>query len=149
MLHDQTTGDFLGLQKELAYIVLHGDAMECFFSYGYNEKKSKVLDSAAKDKIPNTVITTSFKKHFHEILNERRHKEEFSSLFHFYSFITDRKEKTNQQKENVNFNPTDYSLDYLNSFSPDKEVRFRPDLLNSADAELRRPQVELLYRFFS
>ena len=39
-------------------------------------------------------------------------------------------------------------MDYLNSFSPNKEASFRPDLLNSADAELRRPQVELLYRFF-
>ena len=31
---------------------------------------------------------------------------------------------------------------------PDREVSFQPDLLNSADAELKSPQVELLYRFF-
>ena len=81
---------FLGLRKELAYIVLRGDDMECFFSYGFNEKNSNVLYSAAKDRIPNAVITTSFKKHF------------------------DRKEKINQHKENVNLNPIDCSLDYLN-----------------------------------
>ena len=31
---------------------------------------------------------------------------------------------------------------------PDTEVSFQPDLLNSADAELKSPQVEFLYRFF-
>ena len=50
--------------------------------------------------------------------------------------------------ENVNLNPIDHSLDYLNSFSTNKGASFRPDLLNSADEELRSPQVELLYRFF-
>ena len=58
------------------------------------------------------------------------------------------KEKINQHRDNVNLNPIDYSLDYLNSFSPDKEVSFRPDHLNSADVELRNPQVKLLYQFF-
>ena len=89
----------------------------------------------------------SFKKHFHQILNQRCHSEEFPSLFYFLPSITDQKEKINQYKENVNLNLIDCRLDYLNSFSPDKEVGFRPDLLNSADAELRNPQVELLYQF--
>ena len=84
-LYDKSTGNFLGARKELACIVLHGDAMECFFSYDYNEKKSKVLYSAAKYKIPTAIITTSFKKHFHEVLNERRHNEEFSNLFFILS----------------------------------------------------------------
>ena len=38
-LYDKSTSNFLGTQKELAYIVLNGDAMECFFPYGYNEMK--------------------------------------------------------------------------------------------------------------
>ena len=86
-LYDQTTNNCLGLRKELAYIVLCGDSMECFFSYGYNEKKSKILYSVAKDKIPNAIV------------------------------------------------------------SPDKEVSFQADLLHFPGAELRRPQVELLYQF--
>ena len=61
--------------------------------------------------------------------------------------VTDRKEKINQYKENVNLNLIDCSLNYLISFSPDKEVSFHPDLLNSAEAELRNPQVELLFKF--
>ena len=51
--------------------------MECFFWYGFNEKKSKVLYSSSKDRIPNAVISIYFKKHFHEILNKRRHNDEF------------------------------------------------------------------------
>ena len=126
-MYDQTTGDFLGLWKELAYIVLHGDVMECFFSYGYNEKKSKVLYSAAKDRISNAVIATTFKKHFYEFLNERRHNKESSTLFYFLPLITNQKVKINQHRDNVNLNPIDCSLGYLNSFCPDKEVSFRPD----------------------
>ena len=113
-IYDQTTDNFLGSRKELAYIVLRGDAMECFFSYDYNEKKSKMLHSAAKDRIPNAVITLTFKKHFHEVLNERQHNEESSTLFYFLPLISNRKEKINQHRDNVNLNPIDSSLDYLN-----------------------------------
>ena len=125
---------FLGLWKELEYIVLRGGAMEYFFSNGYNEKKLKVLYSGTKNKIPNAIITTSFKKHFHEVLNERWHNEEFPTLFYFLPSITDWKKKINQHRDNVNLNLIDCSLDYLNSFSPDKKVSFQPDISNSADA---------------
>ena len=138
---------FLRLAEKLAYIVLGGDDMDCFFLYGFNEKKSKVLYSAAKDRIPNAIITTSFKKHFHGTMRTSIN-EEFSSLFYSLPSITDQKEKINQHKENVNVNLIDCTLDYVNSFSPDIEVDFWPDLLNSADAELRRPQVKLVYQFF-
>ena len=47
-LYDQATGEFLGLRIQLVYIVLGGDDMECFFSYGYIEKKSKGLYTAAE-----------------------------------------------------------------------------------------------------
>ena len=53
---------------------------DSFFSYGYNDEKSKILYSAAKDRIPNAIISTCFNKHFHEIMNERRHNEESSGL---------------------------------------------------------------------
>ena len=94
------------------------------------------------------LLVQSFKKKIREILNERRHNEEFPSLFYFLPLTTDRKEKINQHKENVGLNPINCSLDYLNSFSPDKEVSFRPDILNSDNAELRSPQIELLNQFF-
>ena len=147
-IYDQGTGDFLRIQKQLLYVILRGDNTECFFSHEYNDKKSKVLYSAAKDRIPNIMISTCFKKLFHEILNKRRHNEEFSGVFFFLPSITNWKKKINQHRDNVNLSPIDCSLYYLNLFSPDKEVSFRPDLLNSANAELRSPKVELHYRFF-
>ena len=38
-LYDTTTGEFQGIAMRLAYIILRGDEEECFFSYGYPEKK--------------------------------------------------------------------------------------------------------------
>ena len=57
-------------------------------------------------------------------MNDRWHNEEFSGVFFYLLSITDRKEKTKQYRDNFNLNPIDCSLDYLSSFSPDKEVRF-------------------------
>ena len=37
--------------------------------------------SADKDRIPNVIISTCSKKHFHEIMNERQNNEESSGLF--------------------------------------------------------------------
>ena len=82
-LYDQATGDFLGLDKQHAHIILRGDNIEFFFGYGYNDKKLKVLYSTARDRVPNAIISTFFKKYFYEIMNERRHNEEFSGVF-FY-----------------------------------------------------------------
>ena len=65
------------MELQLAYIILRGDIKEVFFSYGYNEEESTVLYSYAKDRIPNAFVSTCFKKHYHEIINERRHGKEF------------------------------------------------------------------------
>ena len=51
-----------------------------------------------------------------EIIDERQHGEEFSTLFYYLPSITERKEKINQNRYNVNFNPIDCSLDFLNDF---------------------------------
>ena len=79
--------------KKIAYIVLRGDDTECFFPYGYDEKKSNVLYSTAKDRISNAIISTCFKKHFHEVLNERRHSEELSAVLLFLRLIIHLKEE--------------------------------------------------------
>ena len=70
-LYDQLTAEVLGLSKQMAYIVLRGDDIECFFSYCFSEKKSSLVFSCKGE----------FQSH--EILNERQHNEEFSSLFYF------------------------------------------------------------------
>ena len=86
-MYDQATGEFLGLDNQLAYIILRGHKMECFFSYEYNDKKPKVLYSAEKDRIPNAIILTCFKKHFHEIMNKRQHIQQFAGVFVFLPLI--------------------------------------------------------------
>ena len=115
--------------------------------YGYSDKKLNVLYSAAKDRIPSAIISTCFKKHYHEIMNERRHNEESSGLLFYSPILTDLKEAINQYRENVNLNLIDCSFELMRSFSPDK-VEFQPHYLNSSESELRNLQLEFLYNFF-
>ena len=63
--------------------------LELLFSYEYSDKNSKVLYSAVKDRIPNAIILTCFKKHYHEIMNERQHSEESSGLLFYFPSISD------------------------------------------------------------
>ena len=109
-IYDKSTGRFNGLALRLKYIVLRGDVGECFFSYGGDEQKSTVLYSVSKERIPNAFVSTYFKKHFREIIDERRHNEEFSVLFYYLPSVTDRKEEINQFRDNVNLNPIDCTL---------------------------------------
>ena len=66
----QSTGEFQDMAMKLSYIIFWGDVEEFFLSYVYSEKKSLVLYLVAKEKIPSAFILTSFRKHFHEIMNE-------------------------------------------------------------------------------
>ena len=106
-IYDLATGEFYGLKTELAFIVLRGDSNEIFFSYGFDSGKAAVLYSTPKQKIPDAFVSTSFKKHYSEIINERREKEEYSALFYYLPSITDRKEEVNQHPNNVNLSPVD------------------------------------------
>ena len=145
-VYDLESGDFKGVRQQLAYIVLRGDEQEIFFSYGFDKSKSKVLFSYSKQQIPDAFISTSFKKHFNEIMNEKRN-EDSSSLFYFLPSICDRKETINQWRNNPSLVPIDFSIDFIESFSAQNE-KFRPDLLNSTDNKVRELQVEMLYGVF-
>ena len=141
-VYDLESGDFKVVRLMLAYIVLRGDEDEIFFSYGYNKSKSKILYSYSKQQIPDAFISTSFKKHFSEIMNEKR-DENSSSLFYYLPSITDRKETINQWKNNPSLVPIDLTIDFIESFSQNQQDKFKPDLLNSTDSKLRDPQVEI------
>ena len=145
-VYDLETGEFKGIREQLAYIVLRGDEHEIFFSYGFDKNKSKILYSFSKQQIPDAFISTSFKKHFNEIMNEKRN-EESSSLFFFLPSVSDRKETINQWKNNPCLTPIDFNIDFIESFSSQNE-KFQPNLLNSDDNKLRDPQVEMLYGLF-
>lgn len=96
---------------------MSGDSEEAFFSYGYNKEKSTLLYSFGEERILNVITSTAFKKHLNEILHERRTSKEFSALFYYLPFITDRKEHINQWRNNVNLNPIDCSLQFLRGLS--------------------------------
>ena len=49
----------------------------------------------------------------------------------------------------MNLNPIDCSLEFLNSFSSNESFNFWPDYLTFAIPELRHPQVQMFYKFFS
>ena len=128
-IYNLQTGEFLGLRCEVAFIVLRGDERELFLSYGFDVAKASVLYSSSKQKIHDTFITISFKKHYSEVMNERREKEDFSTLFYYLPSITDRKEDINQHRNNVNLSPVNCSIPFIESFSKNKE-QFNPSLLN-------------------
>ena len=119
-IYDRTNGEFKGVREDLAYIVLRGDPEEVFFSYGYDAAKAKVLYPVSKEKIPDAFSATCFNKHFPEIMNERREKENHSTLFYYLPSITDRKESINQWRDNVNLTSIDFSIEFIESFSSKK-----------------------------
>ena len=146
-VYDLESGFFKGLRLMLAYIVLRGDDDEVFFSYGFNKNKSKVLYSYSKQQIPDTFVTTSFKKHFQEVVNEKK-DEKFSKMFYYLPSISDRKEEINQYKDNVSLTPMDVSLDFISSFSDEKSLVFQPQLLNCKDKKIREPIVKVCRALF-
>ena len=146
-VYDLESGDFKGVRLMLAYIILRGDEDEIFFSYGYDKSESKVLYSYSKQQIPDAFISTSFKRHFNEIVNEK--KDEVSSdLFYYLPSISDRKESINQWKDNPSLSPIDFALDFIESFSEQQNEKFQPHLLDSTDPKIREPQKQILYGLF-
>ena len=146
-VYDLESGVFKGLRLMLAYIVLRGDDDEVFFSYGFNKNKSKVLYSYSKQEIPDTFVSTSFKKHFQEVVNEKK-DEKFSKMFYYLPSISDRKEEINQYKDNVSLTPMDVTLDFICSFSAEKSFVFEPHLLNSSDKKVREPIAKVCRELF-
>ena len=53
-------------------------------------------------------------------MNERREKEDFSTLFYYLPSITDRKDDINQHRNNVNLSPVDCSISFVESFTKKK-----------------------------
>ena len=108
---------------------------------------SIVKNPCLKQKIPDACISTAFRKHYSEIMNERREKEDFSTLLYYIPSITYRKEDLNLHHNNVNLSPVDCLISFIESFSKAKE-KINPLLFNSTDQDLRKLQVEILYGVF-
>ena len=122
-MYDLQMGGFVGLRCEVAFIVLRGYKRKLFLSYCFDTNKVSVLYFSSKQKIPDAFISTSFKKHCSEIMNERREKEEFSTLLYYLPSIINRKEEINQHCNNVNLSPVDCSISLIESFSKKKRKK--------------------------
>ena len=143
-VYEIETGQFKGIRKQMAFIVLRGDSDETFLSYGFDKTRSKTLFSYSKQQIPNAFVSVAFKKHFEQIMSGDR--DESSSLFYFLPSLSDRKEEINQYMNNVSLSPVDVTVDFIEKFS--ENVSFKPDLLSSSDEKERKPQIEILYGVF-
>ena len=143
-VYELESGQFKGIRKQMAFIVLRGDSDETFLSYGFDKTRSKTLFSYSKQQIPNAFVSVAFKKHFEQIMSGNR--DESSTLFYFLPSLSDRKEEINQYLNNVSLTPVDLTVDFIEQFS--ENVAFKPDLLSSSDEKERKPQVEILYGLF-
>ena len=114
-IYDLATDEFQGLKSELAFIVLLGESNEFFVSYGFDSDKATVLYSTSEQKIPDVFVSTTFKKHYSEIVNEARERN-VSTLFYYLPSIIDRKESVNQHKNKVNLSLVDCSLAFIEFF---------------------------------
>ena len=143
-VYELESGQFKGIRKQMAFIVLRGDSDETFLSYGFDKTRSKTLFSYSKQQIPNAFVSVAFKKHFEQIMSGNR--DESSTLFYFLPSLSDRKEEINQYLNNVSLTPVDLTVDFIEQFS--ENVAFKPDLLSSSDEKERKPQIEILYGLF-
>ena len=146
-IYDLATGEFNGIREQVAYIVLRGDQHEIFFSYGFEKSKSQILHSYSKNQIPDAFVSTAFRRHYSEVVNEKKGKEDSSSLCFFLPSITDRKEEINQWKNNPSLTPINFTIEFIQKFSS-KKAKFEPHLLNSLDEKERELQVEMMYGLF-
>ena len=94
-LYNTETGHFRGIKKWLGFIMVRGDSDEIFYSYGYNEERSKVLYSNLKQLLPNVFQGTAFKKPVAMLIEEKQTQED-SKLFFFLPSTTDHKEEINK-----------------------------------------------------
>ena len=133
-VYDKDTATFRGIETRVALIMVRGDDNELFLSYGYDPDKSKQLYSSFKKEIPNVFDSTSFKK-FNEFLLSTD-KGDFSNLFYFLPSITDRKEKINQFKSNVQLYPVTVQYNEFTDYNKEKKLFF-PQHLESSDVNLR------------
>ena len=78
-LYNADSGEFLDLEKRLAFIIVRVDQDEAFFSYGYDKSKSTKLYFTSKKQLPNIFSSTCFKKH-QDFLVEQRSTQEKSTF---------------------------------------------------------------------
>ena len=106
--YDTSTGEFKGLYETIGFLVARGAPDEIFFSFGYDQNKSKVLYSHYRRKIPSSFSGTIFNRHRSLIENEKA-ENDYSNILFVLPSITDRSEEINKYLNNVSVTPIDIS----------------------------------------
>ena len=76
-------GLFQGIKKWLAYIMIRADPDKIFYSYGFDEEKSRILYSTHKLPLQNIFQGIAFKKHYSMLIDERQQQFNNFSFFLF------------------------------------------------------------------
>ena len=117
-VYNTENGYFRHLKRWLGYITICGNLDEQFYSYGFDEKRSKVLCTSMKQPLLNIFQGTAFKKHI-PFLTDCKGSESLSKMFFFLLSTTDRKEKINRWVNNVNLYPIDCLYDDFKNYAPE------------------------------
>ena len=122
--YDREQGRLLGIKECVAYIMLRGYEDECFYTYGFDPKKSSLLYCYSKQLMPNVFKGTA--SNCHDLLNVVEKKSTLSDIFFYLASITDRKEDINQYKDQVALVPITFTLEDFNKFTPCEDYQFNP-----------------------
>ena len=128
--YNKDTGEFLGLYETDGFLVVCGDAEEIFLNYGFDKKKSQVLYTNYRRKIPNSFCGTIFNRH-RSVIECRETDLTTPSLNFFLPSITDRSETVNQYLNNISISP----LDIKQKQEMSGNVMFNPQKLDYHEVE--------------
>ena len=70
-------------ESGLAFIMAQETQMRFFFSYRYDEERSKVLYSSFKHPLPNIFQGIAFKKHIKMLIEEKKNSRNIKTFFLF------------------------------------------------------------------
>ena len=120
LLYNAYSGEFLGLEKRLAFILVRGDQMRHFFSNGYDQSKSTKLYSTSKKPLPNIFSGTCFKND-QDFSVEHRSRQENPTLFFYLTSSIERSYVINQLREYVSLHPIDCPFEAFKQYSKNEE----------------------------
>lgn len=145
LLHNTETSHFRGIRKGLGFIMVREDPDEVFYSYGFDEERSKVLYSSLKQLLPKIFQGAAFEKHI-TMLTEEKQIQEKSQIFFFLPSTTDHKEKLSKFFGNVNLHPTDCPFEEFSKYSS-KGNSFLPQDFDSKIPNVREVPRETVLLF--
>ena len=144
-IYDSATGEFLGVNEAVGYIMLHNQEDEVFLSYGYSEEHAATLFCHQKQPIPNAFRGTAFNSH--RLSTHLENKTVMSDICFYLPSITDRKEDINRYKSMVSLVTVTSTISDINAFSQVEGYEFNPKHLDESGKNLEYAR-ETMYSYF-